>query len=52
MKQKISISLDGKLITQLEDELHKGFFRNRSHIIEFALNRLMRQKEGGKDDSE
>jgi len=41
MKQKISISLDDKLIEKITEELEKGIFRNRSHVIEFAVKSLI-----------
>jgi metal-responsive CopG/Arc/MetJ family transcriptional regulator len=37
MKQKISVSIEEELIKLLEQELGKGLFRSRSHIIEFIL---------------
>jgi len=41
MKKKLSISIDSELIGKLDKKLAEGFFRNKSHIVEFALNRLI-----------
>lgn len=47
MKTKLSISLDGKILQLLEKELSSGRFRNVSHAIEYAVNRLMEGQNGG-----
>jgi len=41
MKQKLSISIDKKLATELETMLKDNKYRNKSHIIEFALTKLI-----------
>lgn len=48
MKKKISISIEEELIENLEKKLHEGIFRNRSHIVEFAIKSLI-DKDGGKN---
>ena len=40
-KQKISITIDEELIGLIEDIVKSGRFRNRSHVLEFALSGLM-----------
>lgn len=45
MKQKISVSLETKTIAWLDKQAEKGKYRNRSHVIEFAIQELMK-KEG------
>jgi Arc/MetJ-type ribon-helix-helix transcriptional regulator len=37
MKQKLSITIDEEKVQRIEEILAKGFFRNKSHILEFAL---------------
>lgn len=37
MKQKISVSMDDKLIRRLAKIVKKGRYRNKSHIIEYAV---------------
>ena len=40
-KQKISITIDEKMLVIVENLLKEGRFRNRSHVVEFALNKFM-----------
>ena len=47
MKTKLSVSLDGKILNLLEKELDSGRFRNVSHAVEFAVNRLLEEENGG-----
>ena len=46
MKTKLSISLDGNLLDKLDEELNSGKFRNKSHVIEYAVKRLMEKQDG------
>ena len=46
MKKKISISIEEESDEKLEDYVEDGRFRNKSHVIEFALNKFM--NENGK----
>lgn len=57
MKQKISITIDKQSLKIIENILKKersGKFRNRSHVIEYSLNKFLNEskslnnKEGGK----
>ena len=41
MKYKISITIDEDKIKQLEKFVKEGKFRNKSHIIEYSLNKLL-----------
>jgi Arc/MetJ-type ribon-helix-helix transcriptional regulator len=45
MKKKLSISIEEQTIDNLDSYLSDGFFRNKSHIIEFAINKFMKEKE-------
>ena len=47
MKTKLSVSLDGRILDLLEKELNSGRFRNVSHAVEFAVNRLLEEENGG-----
>ena len=44
MKQKISVTVDEKMIklieSMLEREENDGLFRNRSHVIEYCLKKF------------
>jgi len=44
MKQKISISIEKDSIDRLEKCLENGKFRNKSHVIEYALNKFLEKK--------
>ncbi len=44
MKQKISISIDEKKLKLLESMLNDGKFRNKSHIIEYSLDQLIKEE--------
>lgn len=44
MKQKICISMDEETIKKAEELLQNGIYRNKSHLIEYALNKLMDEK--------
>jgi Arc/MetJ-type ribon-helix-helix transcriptional regulator len=46
MKKKLSISIDEEKIELLENFLKQDRFRNKSHLIEYILNKfLMERKE-------
>ncbi len=41
MKQKLSVTVDEEKVKKIEEILKKGFFRNKSHILEFALAKFL-----------
>jgi len=41
MKQKINITIDEEKITRINEILQKGLFRNRSHVLEYALIKFL-----------
>jgi Arc/MetJ-type ribon-helix-helix transcriptional regulator len=45
MKQKLSITIEEDIVKEIEDKVKDRLFRNKSHIIEYALYRLLRSKE-------
>ncbi|MBT3397631.1 hypothetical protein HOA55_03420 [archaeon] len=45
MKKKLSVSIEGSMIDKLDDCISGGTFRNKSHVVEFALNKLMEGKD-------
>ena len=49
MKQKLSITIDEKKVKEIEMIIEEGMFRNRSHVLEYALNRFL--KEGKQNDN-
>ena len=51
MKQKLSITIDEDKIKLLEKLLEEGRFRSKSHVIEYSLNKFLRENlEGEKND--
>ena len=48
MKKKISISIEEDTITNIEDCLSEGFFRNKSHVVEFAVTKFIKEKQNGR----
>lgn len=45
MKQKISITIEDELVSEISKEVDKGTFRNKSHFIEFASQKLMEEMQ-------
>ena len=45
MKKVLSITVDENTISIIEKELSKGLFRNKSHIFEYAVNKLVGDKK-------
>lgn len=40
-KQKLSITIDEENVTKIDGILKKGLFRNKSHVLEFALTKFL-----------
>ena len=47
MKRKISVSIEEDTIEKLEDYVNSGSFRNKSHVVEFAIGKFI---QGDKND--
>ena len=47
MKKKLSISIEEKTIEDLDSYVSDGDFRNKSHVVEVAINKFMKE---GKND--
>jgi len=45
MKKKLSINIEEKTITKLDTFVEEGCFRNKSHLIEFAINKFLENKK-------
>ena len=43
MKQKLSISIDEEKVRMIEKILEEGKFRNKSHILEYSLNKYLKE---------
>jgi Arc/MetJ-type ribon-helix-helix transcriptional regulator len=44
MKQKISITIDKEVLGLIENVISSGRFRNRSHVVEYGVKKLMEDK--------
>jgi len=44
MKQKITVTIDKEKLKHLDAVLKKGKFRNKSHIIEYSLDKLLKKE--------
>ena len=43
VKQKISVTVDEKMLGLVGRMLESGKFRNRSHVMEFGLRKLLEE---------
>jgi len=43
MKKKLSITIDEETIKEIELFLQEGRFRNKSHLIEYSLNKFLKE---------
>ena len=44
MKRKISVSIEENLFESLEKLVDTGKFRNKSHLVEFSLNKIISEE--------
>lgn len=47
MKKKVSISIDEQTIFDVENKVKEGLFRNKSHLVEYAVNLFLRGGQNG-----
>ena len=47
MKQKLSITIDEEKIKKIEKILEDGRFRSKSHILEFSLDKFLKEEKNG-----
>jgi len=45
--EKLSITIDEEKVALIDEVLKKGFFRNKSHILEFALTKFFDGEKNG-----
>jgi len=48
MKQKISITIDEEKVKNIDEILKKGLFRNKSHVLEYALIKFLENEQNDK----
>jgi len=44
MKQKVSITIDQDKASDIKNLIESGRYRNRSHVIEYALERFLKEE--------
>ena len=49
MKTKLSITVDEKKVAVIERIVSEGRFRNKSHIMEYALDNYLKKLEDSDD---
>ena len=49
MKQKISVTVEEETLRLLDEIMKTGVFRNKSHAVEFSLNKIL--NEGKKEEA-
>jgi len=52
MKQKLSVSLDEKLLKVIDELVNTGRFRNKSHFVEYSLNVVIKNEHVKEKQSE
>jgi Arc/MetJ-type ribon-helix-helix transcriptional regulator len=50
MKHKTSVAFDEKTIFGILELLRGGTFRNKSHVVEFAVQKLLKESIGEKEE--
>ena len=50
MKKKLSVSIEEGTIDKLDEFVEEGSFRNKSHLVEVAINRLIKQNGDKQND--
>ena len=48
MKQKLSISIDEEKVMLIEKLLQNGQFRSKSHVIEYSIDKFLKENNGVK----
>ena len=46
MKQKISVTVDEELVLDIFNAIQTGKFRNKSHVVEYAVKKLLEEENG------
>ena len=49
MKQKLSVTLDEKTLKKVDEIIKEGLFRNKSHVVEYSLNKTLKEDKNGEN---
>ena len=44
MKHKLSVSVDEETVVRIQEKIRQRVFRNKSHAVEFALNKVLEEE--------
>jgi len=44
MKHKLSVSIDMDTVLQMFEKIRDGTFRNKSHLVEFAIKKYLEEE--------
>ena len=44
MKHKLSVSVDEETVVKMQEKIRQRVFRNKSHAVEFALNKVLEEE--------
>lgn len=45
MKEKMSVTIDEETLKLVEKAIKEGNFRNRSHVVEFSLMKVLQENK-------
>ena len=45
MKVKMSVSMEDSTIQDIKNKVDEGLFRNKSHVIEFAVKKFLKEEQ-------
>ncbi len=45
MKERLSVTIDKELIMTIDEVLNDETFRNKSHLVEIALKKYLKEKK-------
>ena len=46
MKTKLSVTVDREIVDEIVSQIESGRFRNKSHLIEYAVKKLLEEENG------
>lgn len=52
MKHKLSISIDAETALRINEKLKGSEFRNKSHVVEFAVKKFLEEKNSGEEKND
>jgi len=44
MKHQVTITIEEDVLMEMKEHVREGIFRNKSHMFEFAIRKLLRDK--------